>query len=397
MSGHDRPNVLKIEDMTRVTFIHTSDLQLGMIRWYLGDDGQALFDDSRLKAVARLGELAAEHGAAFIVVAGDVFEHNSLSDRVTGRALEALRALPVPVYLLPGNHDPLVADSIFRRTDGVDGVHVVADSEPIEVADGVELVGAPWRSKHPTGDLVRAMLEPLAPTEKIRVGLAHGQVEAFGGEPAPGLIDLANVETKLSDGTLDYLALGDTHSTASLGDSGAVWFSGSPETTDYHERVGDETGGEHDSGNSLVVTVEKTGAGQAHVEVEKAAVGEWTFDALHEELYSQEDVDAFLAKLDAYPDKTRTCIKYALAGSLSLTATRALQEGLDARVPVFTALYDRERLNELTLEPEDDELASLELGGVAGEAMAELLREELDDAEARDAVNLLFRLTKEIQ
>ena len=42
-------------------------------------------------------------------------------------------------------------------------------------------------------------------------------------------------------------------------------------------------------------------------------------------------------------------------------------------------------------------LASLELGGVAGEAMAELLREELDDAEARDAVNLLFRLTKEIQ
>ena len=158
----------------------------------------------------------------------------------------------------------------------------------------------------------------------------------------------------------------------------------------------DFCGLELDFGVAVVVSVEKNGVGPAEAQVEKVRIGEWTFDALHEELYSRADIDAFLARLDAYPDKSRTCLKYALEGSLSLSATRALEEGLAERTPVFTALYERERLTKLTLEPEEEELASLQLGGVAGEALTELLSADMEDAEARDAVNLLFRLTKEI-
>lgn len=376
--------------MTRVRFIHTSDLQLGMVRWFLGTDGQAVFDDDRLAAVRRLGTLADDTDAEFIVVAGDVFEHNSLSERVIGRALEELKALPVPVYLLPGNHDPLVADNIFRRTDGIEGVHVLTSPEPVTVADGVELVGAPWRSKFPTGDLVRGALEDLAPTSTIRIGVAHGQTESFGTEIVPGLIDLGYVEERLDDGTLDYLALGDTHSTASLGHTGRVWFSGSPETTDFAEETG---GGEADSGNALVVTIEKTTTG-GDVEVTPHRIGRWTFEALSAELYSDADVAAFLARLDAYPEKKRTVVKYALAGTLSLTQTRSLEEGLEQRRPVFAALYERQRLMDLHLEPGDEEIDALSVGGVAAAALAELFA-DADDRVARDAVNLMFRLAKE--
>lgn len=381
--------------MTETTFIHTSDLQLGMERDFLGIDGQALFHDSRLKAIDNLGALAESEGAEFIVVAGDVFEANSLSKRVTGRVMDKFRALPVPVYLLPGNHDPLVADSIFRGTEGIEGVHVITSNEPVSVSDGVEILGAPWRSKFPTGDLVYEALAPLEPTSAIRIGLAHGQVDSFGDDTAPGLIDLHYAESRLADGTIDYLALGDSHSTASLGSSGRVWFSGSPETTDYHERTGDDTGGEHNSGNALVVRVSKTSPADATVEVTEHRLGEWTFDALHAELYSAEDVEDFLAKLDAYPNKSRTCIKYALSGSLDLTSTRALEVGIAERAPVFTNLYNRERLDELYLEPGEDELASLSLGGIADAALSELLSAEPDDIPARDAATLLFRLSKE--
>ena len=89
-----------------VTFIHTSDFQLGMTRAFLPPDAQSRFSAARLSAVAKLGDIAVERGAEFIVVAGDVFEHNALEPTTHGRALEVLRALPVPVYLLPGNHDP---------------------------------------------------------------------------------------------------------------------------------------------------------------------------------------------------------------------------------------------------------------------------------------------------
>lgn len=380
--------------MNSIRFLHTSDLQLGMTRWFLDGEAQARFDEARIRTIDRLGEIASGHDCAFIVIAGDVFEHNSLNQRTTGRAVDALRRLPVPVYLLPGNHDPLVADSIFYRAQG-EGIHVITDAEPIQVTAAVELIGAPLTAKRATTDLVRHALEPLAPTDDIRIAVGHGQAESRSNDAAPDQIDLAFVEERLADGTIDYLALGDTHSTRAVGSSRRVWFSGAPETTDFHDLTEGTEGGEIDSGNALVVTVEKSSATEANVEVEKVPVGQWTFEALTREVSSLEDVDEFLDTLRAYPHKETTVIKYALRGTLNVTATRRLEAGLEEWRPVFAALYERDRLMDLHLEPGADELTALDISGFASSALAELLDEAEADPAARDAVNLMFRLTKE--
>ena len=223
--------------MTRTTFIHTSDLQIGMTRKFLSPEAQARFDDARLQAVKRLGALADERGAEFIVVAGDVFEHNSLERETRGRALEVLRALPVPVYLLPGNHDPLVADSIFNSTADIAGVTVLGDSEPVVVRDGVEVVGAPLLAKHASEDLCAKAIRDLEPTENVRILVGHGQAEGYGTEDTAALIDVAGLDDAISRGVIDYVALGDTHSTQSLSSSGRFFFSGSSETAAYFDRT----------------------------------------------------------------------------------------------------------------------------------------------------------------
>lgn len=371
-----------------ITFIHSSDLQLGMTRWFLEGEAQARFDDARLDSLRRLGDLATREGAAFIVIAGDVFDSNSLSPQTTGRALEALRGLPVPVYLLPGNHDPLVADSVFKLID-VAGVHLLSDTSVVQVADGVELVGAPLRARTAASDLVRDALEGLEPTEAVRIMVGHGQAEARGNDLRPDLIDLGYVESRLADGTIDYLALGDTHSAQPVGASGRVWFSGSPEVTDFrdHATVG---GGETNSGRALVVEVSKGTAA-----VREEPVGQWTFEALDRELMGEGDVAEFLAALDAYPDKQRTVIKYGLRGTLDMSATRALEEGLEARRPVFATLFERERLTDLRLEPGVEELDALGVSGFADAALKELVAAAGTDPTARDAVNLFFRLARE--
>lgn len=373
--------------MTAVTFIHTSDFQLGMTRWFLSPSAQSRFDDDREEAVARLGELASETGAEFIVVAGDVFEHNSLNTSTLLRAKEVLKNLPVPVYLLPGNHDPLVADSIFFNSFA-DNVHVIADSEPIEVRSGVEIVGAPYLSKRANYDLVRRALEPLEPLDRAsgavaRIAVGHGQVESRAGEAEESdadTIDLTFVEDCLDRGVIDYLALGDTHSTASLGRTGKVWFSGSPETTAFDDR-------ERDSGNALVVRVE----GEA-VDVEKRSVGRWAFRALDADVNSMDDVERFLAELEEMPGKTRTAVKYSLRGTLGLSAQARLEQGLANLEEVFASLKPRERTMDLHLAPSEDELSELSLSGYAADALAELL-ENLENPTARDAANLLFRLS----
>ena len=370
--------------MAAVTFIHTSDFQLGMTRWFLNPAAQSRFDDDREAAVLRLGELATETGAEFIVVAGDVFEHNSLSTSTLLRAKDMFKRLPVPVYLLPGNHDPLVADSIFFNSFA-DNVHVIADSEPIEVRPGVEIVGAPYLSKRANYDLVRRALEPLQPADEgtVRIAVGHGQVESRAGEGEDSdadTIDLSFVEECLDKGVIDYLALGDTHSTESLGRTGKVWFSGSPETTAFDDR-------ERDSGNALVVTVEGE-----RVDVAKHHVGRWDFRAIDADVNSLEEVEAFLAGLNAVPEKIRTAVKYSLRGTVGLSAQARLEQGLAELEEVFASLKPRERTMDLHLAPSEEELSELSLSGYAADALAELL-EDLDNPTARDAANLLFRLS----
>lgn len=382
----------------RVSFIHSSDFQLGMTRWFLDDDAQSRFDDSRLRAVSRLGDLATETDAEFIVVAGDVFDANALKAQTMDRALEALDALPVPVFLLPGNHDPLLPGAVLERAGQRENITVLADSTPVKVRPGVELVGAPLLARYATEDLAAAALAGLEPTDSIRILVAHGQCEDRSGDNKPDRIDLPGLEAALDAGTIDYVAMGDTHSAGPVGTSGRVWFSGAPEVTDFHDRREGVEGGEVNSGKALVVTVSKPAIDSADVDVDERTVGEWTFDALHFEVTDAADVEDLLSQLESYPEKARTVIKYSIAGTLGLEATRALEEGIADKENVFGALYERERLMDLHLEPSDEELANLPLTGYARDAMSSLLDMAAAPAgaePARDAVNLLFRLSKE--
>lgn len=384
--------MLVVEVDSMITFIHTSDLQLGMTRWFLDDDAQARFSAARLSSITKLGELAVASGASFIVVAGDVFEHNALEDRTRLRAFEAFSRLPVPVYLLPGNHDPLVADSIFFSSSA-ENVHVLDSSQPIEAADGVEIVGAPYKSKRANYDLVAAAIEPLETTDSIRIVVGHGQVNSRESDKAPDIIDLDTVENALRRGAIDYVALGDTHSTESWGSTGAVWFSGAPETTAYKEVS--TGGGESDSGNALVVTIDKPSAEEgATVTVDKREIGEWHFEALEHAVDSQADAEEFIELLKAYPSKSTTAIKYGLRGTVSLSVQAYLQKELSELEPVFASLRPRKRTMDLHLEPEEKELEELDITGYARGALDELLGELDRSTVARDAANLLFRLSR---
>lgn len=119
-----------------VTFIHTADWQLGMTRHFLRGDAQARYTAARQEAIGRIGRLADAHHAEFVLVCGDVFEDRQVSSRVIRRSLDHLRQVPCPVYLLPGNHDPMDAASIYNSK-------VFTDNKP----DHVRVLDTPGPSK----------------------------------------------------------------------------------------------------------------------------------------------------------------------------------------------------------------------------------------------------------
>jgi DNA repair exonuclease SbcCD nuclease subunit len=371
-------------------FLHTADWQLGMTRHFLAGDAQPRYSAARRDAVAGLGALAAEVGAEFVVVAGDVFEHNQLAPQVIGQSLEAMRAIGIPVYLLPGNHDPLDASSVYTgalfTAECPDNV-VVLDRPGIhEVRPGLQIVAAPWRSKAPTTDLVAEVLEGLPVDDATRVLVAHGGVDVLDPDrDKPSLIRLAGLEDALARGAIHYVALGDKHSLTQVGSTGRVWYSGSPEVTNFDDI-------ESDPGHVLVVDIDES------VTVQPRHVGHWRFVTLRREVDNNREIADLDLNLDQMTEKDRTVVRLALAGSLSVTDRAALDACLDkyARLFAWLGLWDRH--TDLAVVPADGEFTDLGIGGFAATAVDELVAtarsgdtESAVDAQA--ALALLLRLT----
>ncbi|OBH88731.1 exonuclease SbcCD subunit D [Mycobacterium sp. E2989] len=376
-------------------FLHTADWQLGMTRHFLAGDAQPRYSAARRDAVAGLGALAAEVGAEFVVVSGDVFEHNQLPPQVVGQSLEAMRAIGIPVYLLPGNHDPLDASSVYtsalfaaERPDNV----VVLDRAGIhQVRPGLEIVAAPWRSKAPTTDLVAEVLGGLTPGPVTRILVAHGGVDILDPDrDKPSLIRLAALEDALAAGAVHYVALGDKHSRTEVGNSGRVWYSGAPEVTNFDDV-------ESDPGHVLIVEIDEADR-RRPVTVEPRHVGRWRFVTMHRQVDTSRDIADLDLNLDLMTDKERTVVRLALTGSLTVTDRAALDACLDkySRLYAWLGLWDRR--TDLAVIPADGEFSDLGIGGFAAAAVDELVAtaREGDSEHAVDAqaaLALLLRLT----
>jgi DNA repair exonuclease SbcCD nuclease subunit len=373
-------------------FLHTADWQLGMTRHFLAGEAQPRYSAARRDVVAGLGALAEETGAEFVVVAGDVFEHNQLDTRVVSQSLEAMRRIGIPVYLLPGNHDPLDASSVYTSalftSECPDNVTVLDHAGSYHLRPGLELVAAPWRSKSPTTDLVAEVLDGLPDDGAIRILVAHGGVDVLDPDPAkPSLIRLAALHDAIGRGAVHYVALGDKHSRTEVGDTGRVWYSGSPEVTNFDDI-------ESDPGHVLLVDVDEDGS----VTVDARRVGRWRFTTLRRSMDGSRDVADLDINLDCLPDKDRTVVRLALTGSLTVTDKAALDACLDRYARLFAWLGLWERNTELAVIPADGEFDDLGIGGFAAAAVEELVEtarrgegDAADDAQA--ALALLLRLT----
>ncbi len=372
-----------------VRFVHTSDWQLGMTRRFLSAEAQSRFTDARIQAIRTIGEIARSGGAQFVVVAGDVFESNMVERQLVLRALEALREAAVPFYLLPGNHDPLAAGSVFTSaafTANCPPNVVVLDGTPVQPAEGVTLLSSPWRSKKMTEDAIASACAAASEFEGLKIVVGHGQAEPFAPDlEKADIIRMGPATEALACGAVHYIALGDRHSRTSVGESGRMWYSGAPEPTDFDEE---------DPGLVLDVTLEAD-----RILVEPLRTAAWKFLRTKAVIDSPSDVTRLRALLDGLPGKDRTVLKLAFEGTVSLALLAELDAAVDHFRPMFAAIERRERdSSELVVVPNDMDFSELALSGFAAEAtkglaaLAGIAGE--GGREGRDAIGLLYRLAR---
>jgi len=370
-----------------VKFVHSADWQLGRAPYFLSEEARARFRAARVEVVGAIAELAVQQECDFVVVCGDVFESNNISRQVLVRALDKMRAAAaLKFFLLPGNHDPLDASSIFRsptfREHAPSNVRVLDGSEPVQAAPGVELIAAPWTNKRPLVDIVGEACDSLEATARLRVVCGHGAVDAMWPESSdPAHISLGRLEERIESGAIRYVALGDRHSTTDVGDTGRVWYSGAPEPTDFDEV---------EPGNVLVVDLDRD-------RVHRRRVGTWRFEQRDWELGTDLDIDALRDWLESLDNKERCIVRASLRGQVSVAQRARLDQMLDHYTDLLGGLEVRDGEGGLAVIPDEADLDDFGVSGYAREALSDLSGMAQGGSQAviaQDALALLYRLTR---
>ena len=358
-----------------------------MTRHFLSEGAQERYSQARFDAIRTMGRAARDEKCQFMLVSGDAFESNQVDRKTVARAMEALKEVPVPVFILPGNHDPLNPASVYRSSTFIERkpehVRIVDSAAPIKIREGAELVGAPWISKRPVANPIEELLAALHPTEDVtRICMAHGCVDQFTPDrDAPGVIAVATLERALGEAKIHFVALGDRHSLTKVGAGDRIWYSGTPEATDFSETQ---------SGYAQVVEI-----GKGSVSTKAVQVGRWGFiERDRVDMNSADDVEGLRKWLEGLERKEMTVLRLRLVGSLSLSLRSVLNKHLAAAEDVFGAIDLRE--DKLLVLPDDADFADLGFSGFA-DATVKALRARIDEggeegAMARDALMLLLRL-----
>lgn len=364
------------------TFLHTADWQMGRsYSRFDTEDGAALVE-ARFDAIETLAHLANEHQCDAVLVAGDVFDAQTVSDRTIRRVFNATKGFAGPWVMLPGNHDAALAESVWtraRRLEAVpENVHLALEPGVITLApQGLAVLSAPLTQRHTYSDLTETFGNWETPDGLVRVGLAHGSVQGILSDDIDATNPIAPDRAEMS--RLDYLALGDWHGTKQINER--TWYSGTPEPERFRN---------NEAGYALVVKVAAPGQTP---EVTSVATGRYHWHQWKEALAVESDLDALMERLEALPEST--VLDLRLEGTVTLAGEERLLNALSVAEARFRSIRcDRSALQ---LEPTDDDIAALQADGYVGEVIESLRAQQHDDQSeaARDALAILAGLLKD--
>lgn len=363
-----------------LTLLHSADWQIGKPFGRFDPEEAVLLAQARIDAVATLARLGVQHQVDAILVAGDVFDAQTVSDKTIRRLFGAMAGFEGPWVMIPGNHDAALAESVWTRAARMNALPanlILCTRSEVVLLNDVQLalLPAPLTQRHTFKDLSSWFDDAATPTGYYRVGLAHGSVEGILDED----IDSPNpiAADRAEQAHLDYLALGDWHGQKEI--TPRCWYSGTPEPDRFRQ---------NESGSALLIELDAPGA-QPRVTPLPTARYRWRQH--HQELRIDSDVIQLRQWLGELDDKD--VVDLSLAGSIDLAHHQQLDEMLSQAQGRARSLFiDRQTLR---VTPSEAELESLSGQGYVGDVIQELREQQHagnhaeDRQAAQDALVLL--------
>jgi DNA repair exonuclease SbcCD nuclease subunit len=212
----------------KLRIAHCSDIHLD---GDAHDHSSAGGGDSQIRgAFSRALKEMRAHNPDMMLLAGDLFDSNSAATDTITWAMSILEEQPFPIVMIPGNHDCMTEDAIYRRHDFNQISNVTnLTAELGEVAYIDSLSTAVWGRGMIDHSPDYNPLEgcPERPENcKWYFGMGHGIHVPHGGDTSRSSpIHMSQLE----ESPCDYLALGHHHAALELiNDKATAAYSGSP-------------------------------------------------------------------------------------------------------------------------------------------------------------------------
>ncbi len=358
-------------------FIHTADWQLGKQYGRFPNEVRAALTEARFDAIDSIGRAAEKHAAGHVLVAGDVFDTASPTDRTVVQALSRMKRYPCKWWLLAGNHDYARGGGLWERLRAKLPANVIAldGPEAQELDAGVWLLPAPLMFRHTSSDPTEIFDQMQTPGASMRIGLAHGSVRDFGSQ---GETRNLIAPDRASRSDLAYLALGDWHGTLEV--NARTWYSGTPETDQFlRDQPGQALMVELQSGVEPCVTPVRTGQYQWLIRNWQVADGA-AFETKRKD---------FLKDCQA----PTTLLQLVVRGIVGLEDRLKILERLENDF-IHELRFLDVTTDDLVGQPSDQDLAELAVEGALGVAAKRLRQKSLEggpDSEiAKRALEQLF-------
>jgi len=215
-----------------IRILHGADLHLDSPFQALDRDRAIARRAEQREILRRIAALAVEWQVDVVLLAGDLFDSKGAYPETARLLGEVLSALPMPVFIAPGNHDRYSPHSAWDSIAFGENVHVFKD-ETIACVEmenlGLRVWGTAFTDRYRTPPL--AGFEAPTKGNMLDVMILHGEL----GNPASNYGAISQQDIARSG--MDYVALGHVHAASGLCKAGNTFYAwpGCPEGRGFDE------------------------------------------------------------------------------------------------------------------------------------------------------------------
>ncbi len=212
-----------------LNILHAADLHLDSAFGGLTREQAALRRAESREMIDRMVDFGNDHHADLMLLAGDLFDSDSIYSQTAEELSAALERFRGQVVIAPGNHDYYGPKSAYLRLKWPENVHIFTSST-MERLDLPTLGATVYGAAFTTAE-APAWAGFRAEGDGIALGVLHGEAGVKDSPYRP--ISLSAIEGS----GLDYLALGHVHKCSGLQKAGDTYWAypGCPEGRGFDE------------------------------------------------------------------------------------------------------------------------------------------------------------------